>query len=224
MVDASGNLSSSGASFNPSGGGPAIKLAASTSEGDIAVATGTQLSVGHVTTGNVFDEKWRMTSAGLIDAFSGLSADGINMSSGNMTLTITNNATSSQSEPMRITTSSAHPLGVNRLVFRGTSSRDYKTEISPLPDSDEILNNQPVTFHDKFSREVLGENSILQIGMIAEDFSETGPISDFYTVRDESDKITGIQYDLLSTALISAGRSLRSRIEALEARVAELEA
>jgi hypothetical protein len=151
-------------------------------------------------------------------------ADGMNMSAGNMTLTITNNATSSQSETMRITTSTSHPLGINRLVFRGTSSRDYKTEISPLPDSDEILNNQPVTFHDKFSREVLGENSVLQIGMIAEDFSETGPISDFYTVRDESDKITGIQYDLLSTALISAGRSLRSRIEALEARVAELEA
>jgi hypothetical protein len=151
-------------------------------------------------------------------------ADGMTMSAGNMTLTITNNATSTNSEPMRITTSTSHPLGINRLVFRGTSSRDYKTEISPLPDSEEILNNQPVTFHDKFAREVLGENSVLQIGMIAEDFSETGPISDFYTVRDESDKITGIQYDLLSTALISAGRSLRSRIEALEARVAELEA
>ena len=151
-------------------------------------------------------------------------ADGMNMSAGNMTLTITNNATSSQSEPMRITTSSAHPLGVNRLVFRGTSSRDYKTEISPLPDSDEILNNQPVTFHDKFSREVLGENSIVQIGMIAEDFSETGPISDFYTVRDESDKITGIQYDLLSTALISLLAAAYAWIRDLEARVAELEA
>ena len=151
-------------------------------------------------------------------------AAGLNMSGGDMTLTITNNATSTNSEPMRITTSTAHPLGVNRLVFRGTSSREYKTEISPLPDSDEILNNQPVTFHDKLAREKLGEDSVLQIGMIAEDFSETGPISNFYTVRDENNKITGIQYDLLSTALISAGRTLRSRIEALEARVAELEA
>jgi hypothetical protein len=133
------------------------------------------------------------------------------------------NATSTNSQPLRVTTSASHPLGLTNKVFNGLSSREFKVEISPLSDSDEILNNQPVTFHDKYSRQVLGNASVLQIGMIAEDFSETGPISDFYTVRDENGKIISIQYDLLSTALISAGRVLRSRIDTLEARIAELE-
>jgi hypothetical protein len=133
------------------------------------------------------------------------------------------NATSTNSQPLRVTTSGSHPLGIIHKVFNGLSSREFKVEISPLSDSDEILNNQPVTFHDKYSRQVLGDASVLQIGMIAEDFSETGPISDFYTVRDENGKIISIQYDLLSTALISAGRVLRSRIDNLEARIAELE-
>jgi len=87
-VDASGNLSSAGAIFNPADGGPAITLTASASEGDIAVPTGNAMSVGFVT-GNSFTEAWRMTSAGLIDAQSGLSVTGsLTLPSGSITSTM----------------------------------------------------------------------------------------------------------------------------------------
>jgi len=75
QVDSSGNLTSAGAYFNPADGGPAITLAASAAEGDIAVPSGNALSVGFVT-GNSFTEAWRMTSGGVIDAMSGLSVTG----------------------------------------------------------------------------------------------------------------------------------------------------
>lgn len=75
QVDSSGNLTSEGAYFNPADGGPAITLAGSAAEGDIAVPTGNQLSVGFVT-GNSFTEAWKMTSGGVIDAMSGLTVSG----------------------------------------------------------------------------------------------------------------------------------------------------
>lgn len=88
QVDSSGNLTSAGAYFNPADGGPAITLAASAAEGDIAVPSGNALSVGFVT-GNSFTEAWRMTSGGVIDAMSGLSVSGsLTLPAGSITSTM----------------------------------------------------------------------------------------------------------------------------------------
>ena len=107
-------------------------------------------------------------------------------------------------------------------VFQDSSSLRYKTNIVDLPDSDAILDVVPITYHDKLDYEERGEESARQYGFLAEDMAENID-GQSYVVYNEDGTPEAIQYSRLAVPLHSAMRKLRSRIDELEARLAELE-
>jgi hypothetical protein len=130
-------------------------------------------------------------------------------------------STTSQSSPLRITTSSTHPLGVFYQVFRDTSSsRKYKVDIQPLANSEAILLAEPITYIDKASEG--NPEAVRQWGLLAEQVAEI-PELDFFVGRDEAGAPDNIDYSRLAIPLLSALRSMKQTIIALEARIAELE-
>jgi len=110
-----------------------------------------------------------------------------------------------------------------RSVYKFVSQRAYKEEIQNLLDTEDILEAQPVSYYSKGSRETFGDKAQIEYGFIVEDFAPLNSITDKYTVRDADGTPMTVQYDLLTVPIISAMRSLRSRIVALEAKIARLE-
>jgi hypothetical protein len=107
-------------------------------------------------------------------------------------------------------------------VFQDSSSERYKTNIVYMDDSDAILDVRPVAYHDKAHYEENDETSPRQYGFLAEDMAGNFDGRDF-TVFNEDGTPEAIQYSRLGVPLHSAMRKLRSRIDELEARLAELE-
>jgi hypothetical protein len=107
-------------------------------------------------------------------------------------------------------------------VFQDSSSERYKTNIVYMDDSDAILDVRPVSYHDKAHYEENDETSPRQYGFLAEDMAGNFDGRDF-TVFNEDGTPEAIQYSRLGVPLHSAMRKLRSRIDELEARLAELE-
>jgi hypothetical protein len=106
-------------------------------------------------------------------------------------------------------------------IFYDTSSERFKTNIVYMDDTDAILDVNPVSYHDKADYEANGEESPRQYGFLAEDMAaNTEGIA--FVVHNGADAET-IQYERLVVPLFSAMRKLRSRIDELEARLAELE-
>jgi hypothetical protein len=106
-------------------------------------------------------------------------------------------------------------------IFYDTSSERFKTNIVYMEDTDAILDVNPVSYHDKTDYEANGEESPRQYGFLAEDMAaNTEGIA--FVVHNGADAET-IQYERLVVPLFSAMRSLRARIEELEARIAELD-
>ena len=132
----------------------------------------------------------------------------------------TSNITNSQD--VRIFFSTGGGLAQWR-VFRDTSSERYKTNIVYMDNKDSILDVVPVAYHDKVDYKEKGEESPRQYGFLAEDMAENVDGRD-YVVFDEDGTPEAIQYSRLVVPLHSAMRKLRSRIDELEARLAELEA
>ena len=130
-------------------------------------------------------------------------------------------STTTTSSPLRITTSSTHPLGVLYKVFRDTSSsRKYKVDIQPLPDSEAILLAEPITYIDRVSEG--NPEAVRQWGLLAEQVAEIPELS-FFVGRDEAGLPDNIDYSRLVIPVISALRSMKETITTLEARIAELE-
>ncbi|CAB4199448.1 hypothetical protein UFOVP1336_38 [uncultured Caudovirales phage] len=130
-------------------------------------------------------------------------------------------ATTSNSQPLRIATSTSHPLGLLYQVFRDSSSSlKYKTDVADLPDSLAILDATPVTYLDKAS---IGDpNAIRQVGFIAEQMA-TVPELSVYVGMGEDGKPDNIDYGKLVVPIISALRAQQKRIVKLEERLAALE-
>jgi len=105
--------------------------------------------------------------------------------------------------------------------FYDTSSERFKTNIVYMEDTDAILDVNPVSYHDKADYEANGEESPRQYGFLAEDMA-SNPEGISFVVHNGADAET-IQYERLVVPLFSAMRKLRSRIDELEARLAELE-
>jgi hypothetical protein len=105
--------------------------------------------------------------------------------------------------------------------FYDTSSERFKTNIVYMEDTDAILDVNPVSYHDKVDYEVNGEESPRQYGFLAEEMG-ANPEGIAFVVHNGADAET-IQYERLVVPLFSAMRKLRSRIDELEARIAELE-
>jgi hypothetical protein len=110
-----------------------------------------------------------------------------------------------------------------RSVYKFISQRAYKEEIEDLLDTEDILDAQPVSYYPKGSRETLGDKAQIEYGFVVEDFAPLNKLTSKYTVRDQDGVPMTVQYELLAVPIISAMRSLRSRIAALEAKIVELE-
>jgi hypothetical protein len=106
--------------------------------------------------------------------------------------------------------------------FQDTSSERYKTNIVYMEDSDGILDLKAVSYNDKVDYVENGEASPRQYGFLAEDLdANTNTIA--FVNHDTEGRPDSVQYDRLVVPLHSAMRKLRSRIDELEARLAELE-
>ena len=105
-------------------------------------------------------------------------------------------------------------------IFRDTSSRRYKRNITHIEDTDKILDVQPVTYYDKVDYDNNDGDVELQYGLIAEEMAEN-EVGTNYVVRGEDGSIESVQYSRLVVPLLSALRHLRKRVDELEAKVNE---
>ncbi len=127
------------------------------------------------------------------------------------------------SQTLRIyTVGNTSPSRIQWRIFRETSSERFKVNITPMPDSEEILEIQPSSYYDKAQYETSPSTAALSYGLIAEQMEEN-PIGSKFVSHNEDGLPETVQYDKLVVPLLSAMRALRKRIEELEAKVAELE-
>jgi len=94
-----------------------------------------------------------------------------------------------------------------------SSSERYKTNIQTLPDSDSILDIQPVFFYYKDpSGNPVGKR---RIGFIAERLAEN-ELGNYFVIRDKEGVVEGIYYELMIPLYASALRFLKTKIIDLE--------
>ena len=96
-----------------------------------------------------------------------------------------------------------------------TSSERYKTDITPMPELSERLQQlQPVTFHYKTD-----PKGVRQYGLIAEQVDQVYPE---LVIRDGTGQIQGVRYEELAPMLLSEVQSQRRVLEAQEAAMKAL--
>lgn len=146
-----------------------------------------------------------------------------NSTTDDITGTFLTNASSTNTYAIRWVYQGAAPSGllVNQ-IYAHTSSRKYKDNIVGIPDSDSIIDVQPVSFQTKADIAALGESAPTQYGYIAEEMAEN-PMGMRFVNYNQDGSAEAVQYDMLAPALASAMRSIRNRIVDLERRLAELE-
>jgi hypothetical protein len=133
-----------------------------------------------------------------------------------------NTSTITNSQDVRIFFGTTSGNNIQWRIFRDSSSLRYKTNVVNITDSDNILDVVPITYHDKVQFEEMGEESPRQYGFLAEEMAENVD-GQSYVVYNEDGTPEAIQYSRLVVPLHSAMRKLRSRIDELESRLAELE-
>jgi hypothetical protein len=89
------------------------------------------------------------------------------------------------------------------------SSLRYKTNIEVLPDSDDILQVDPVFFNYKASDE--NPNPVKTIGFIAEEM-EKNELGNYFVIRNNDGSCETIDYSTLVTLYASVLRTLKTRI------------
>jgi Collagen triple helix repeat (20 copies)/Chaperone of endosialidase len=105
------------------------------------------------------------------------------------------------------------------LLYYNASSQRYKTNIQTLPDSDSILDIQPVFFNYKdASGNAIGKR---RIGFIAEEMAEN-ELGNYFVVRDAEGLPEGINYELTIPLYASALRFLKTKINDLEKTLQDL--
>jgi hypothetical protein len=146
-----------------------------------------------------------------------------NSTSDDITGTFITNASTSNTYPLRWVYQGAAPSGlVVNQIYAHTSSRKYKDNILGIPDSDSIIDVQPVSFQTKADIAAIGESAPMQYGYIAEEMAEN-PMGMRFVNYNQDGSAEAVQYDMLAPAFASAMRSMRSRIVDLERRLAEIE-
>ena len=114
-------------------------------------------------------------------------------------------------------------FGVNRELYRSTSSIRYKTDVETLDNghADAVFSLRPVWFRSVAQ----GDNSEWSYyGFIAEEVASVDPRL-VYFGRDESGALVpeGVQYDRVVPHLVNVVQRQQAQIDALEARLAALE-
>jgi hypothetical protein len=109
------------------------------------------------------------------------------------------------------------PVVVNsngQLGVSGMSSERFKTDIQPMPATEDLERLQSVTFHYKSDPE-----GPVQYGLIAEEVADVYPD---LVVRDESGRIDGIRYDELAPLLLKRMQAEQTVLQAQKAQIAAL--
>lgn len=158
-----------------------------------------------------------------IDAFR-VDATDISLLGGNVTVT------GSMKLFTSVTTSASANLAVDAVtgvVARSTSSRKYKQDIADADiDPAAVLKMRARSWRDKAEVAENPDTPRRYIGFVAEELHDLG-LTEFVTYDDEG-RPDAIAYDRLSVALLSALRSVakqaKDRSDALEVRLAALEA
>jgi hypothetical protein len=146
-----------------------------------------------------------------------------NSTSDDITGTFITNASTSNTYALRWVYQGLAPSGlVVSQIYAHTSSRKYKDNILGIPDSDSIIDVQPVSFQTKADIAAIGESAPMQYGYIAEEMAEN-PMGMRFVNYNQDGSAEAVQYDMLAPAFASAMRSIRSRIVDLERRLAEIE-
>jgi hypothetical protein len=109
-----------------------------------------------------------------------------------------------------------------------TSLREYKTNISTISDTSWLYDLNPVTFDWKKKTEVDGEtiwedtadDNGTQYGLIAQEVQE---VKDDFCYYDNDGKLSGVHYERLIAPLLKVVQQQKEEIEALKARVTNLE-
>ena len=109
-----------------------------------------------------------------------------------------------------------------------TSLRQYKTNIATISDTSWLYNLNPVTFDWKKKTEVDGETiwedtadgNGTQYGLIAEEVQE---VKDEFCYYGNDGKLSGVHYERLIAPLLKVVQQQKEEIEALKARVTNLE-
>lgn len=98
-------------------------------------------------------------------------------------------------------------------IKRSTSSARYKRVIRPYfrANGESVLELEPSTFYSKAD----GDDPDRQyLGLIAEDVAERFPLA---AIRDEKGRPDAVDWNAITAALLAEIRSLRARVDALEA-------
>lgn len=110
------------------------------------------------------------------------------------------------------------------IIYRSTSSRKYKEQIEDLYPAyaNKILEFRPVWYRSKADRD---RKDWSYYGFIAEEIAEIEPrFVEFRENEDGTLEPEGIQYDRMVVPLVALVQQQQKQIEALEARLAVLEA
>jgi hypothetical protein len=146
-----------------------------------------------------------------------------NSTADDITGTFITNASTSNTYALRWVYQGLAPSGlIVSQIYAHTSSRKYKDNILGIPDSDSIIDVQPVSFQTKADIAAIGESAPMQYGYIAEEMAEN-PMGMRFVNYNQDGSAEAVQYDMLAPAFASAMRSMRSRIVDLERRLAEIE-
>ena len=109
-------------------------------------------------------------------------------------------------------------------LLRSTSSLRYKTDVRDLPAGlrDAVLALRPVVYKSNAEADDQTQD---WVGLIAEEVAEVAPRLVHYTRLDEDGPLVpdGVQYDRIAVLLLAVVKQQQATIEALEARVANLE-
>ena len=162
---------------------------------------------------------------------------GVNLTTGNNNIDIGNPGVAAESNTVRIGTTGTHAKvfiagvrdtttgsanSVNVLIDPngqlGTlaSSERFKNAIRPMDHASEaILSLKPVTFHYKTD----GTNTP-QFGLIAEEVAKVNPA---LVVRDANGEIYSVRYEAVNAMLLNEFLKEHRKVEALEARIKELD-
>jgi hypothetical protein len=202
-------------------------IATITSANSLITVTGSGVEAGAVTlTGDLTPSFTSVATGTLSVSGAATFTDDVNL--GNATtdeIKATNlyaTSTITNSRDVRIFFGATSGSNIQWRLFQDSSSLRYKTNVVNIPDSDNILDVVPITYHDKVQFEEMGEESPRQYGFLAEDMAENID-GQSYVVYNEDGTPEAIQYSRLAIPLHSAMRKLRSRIDELESRLAALE-
>ena len=108
--------------------------------------------------------------------------------------------------------------------YNTASSRRYKDEITATDISDALLEVPIVSFRydlEKLPTATGAGLSEVEFGFIAEDLEDAG--IPYLVQYDEEDLPSGVDYPKVAVALIPIIKRLKSKVDALEARISELE-